>query len=117
MGINKTIAGNGRSRPKPTSAVPAQAAPYGGSRLDRLKGVSDKRSGTSVDWRQVDAETILEAIVLVTDADDAITFGRTADGGAYALVLYSDNSRKRFYEHDAADIEECLREIVTVYRE
>lgn len=117
MGINKAISTSGRARAKAAPAPSASTVANAGSRLDRLNGVSDRRSAVSVDWRQIDAETLLEALVLVTDADDAITFGRTADGGAYALVLYSNNSRKRFYEHDPADMEQCLREIITVYKE
>jgi hypothetical protein len=62
-------------------------------------------------WEEADAETLWRAIAAVTDAGDAIMFGRTRDEGAVVLTLLSGDERIRQYATGVEEIAELLRAV------
>lgn len=79
------------------------------SRYASLGG--DKPSAEKATWEDAEAESLWRTIVAVTDAGDAVTLGRTRDGGAVSLVILSGDDRIREYAHGAEEIEALLARV------
>lgn len=57
-------------------------------------------------------ELLIDAIDAVTRMGDLISFGRTSDGGAWVISVFSNGQRYPQYAHDAAEIQSVLTELV-----
>lgn len=79
----------------------ASGSKYGGS----LRGAP----GPAVSYSDLEAGILHAAIVTVTDNGDAITFGRTSEGGAYYVGILSEGTLEKFYLDSCHDAEERLR--------
>lgn len=63
-------------------------------------------------WAAVNDEFVCLAIDAVVNDGDAITFGRTTDGGAYYVGCLSNGTLEKFYWNSSAVAENGLRELV-----
>lgn len=63
-------------------------------------------------WSGVDAEKLQAVVVAVIARGDALVLGGTQDGGAMALTVLSQGARRRFFEHDTAEIEAVMDDII-----
>jgi len=79
------------------------------SRYARIS--SDKPLSDQASWEDADQEDLWRTICAVTDAGDALTLGRTRDGGAVSLVILSGDERIRKYARGADELHELLAEI------
>lgn len=89
--------------------APKQPASPSGSRYARMAGSSPRK--VIATWEEADPETLWRTISEVTDAGDAIMFGRTRDEGAVVLTLLSGDERIRQYATGADEIAELLRAV------
>lgn len=63
----------------------------------------------AVSYSEVDAGALLNAIIAVTNAGDAVTLGLTSEGGAYYVGVLAEGLLEKFYLDSHGDAEECLR--------
>lgn len=61
-----------------------------------------------IDWDAADPNQLLAAIVNWTRAGNAVTFGRTSDGGALSITLLCGGERLKRYATDAGELEQLL---------
>ena len=61
-----------------------------------------------VDWDAADPNLLLAAIVNWTRSGNAVTFGRTSDGGALSLTLLCGGERLKRYASSADDLAQLL---------
>jgi hypothetical protein len=80
-------------------------------------GGSHGNPGAAVSYSEVDAGALLGAIIAVTDSGDAITFGRTAEGGAYYVGILSEGLLEKFYLDSSKDAQDALRRVEQVARQ
>lgn len=64
-------------------------------------------------WEDAAQEALWRTVLAVTNAGDAITFGRTRDGGAVSVVILSGDERIRKYARGEEEIDALLTEIRT----
>jgi hypothetical protein len=83
-----------------SAAKPGRGHKYGGA----LGGVP----GAGVSYGGVDAATLHDAITTVVDNGDAITFGRTSEGGAYYVGILCEGTLEKFYLDSGQDLESTL---------
>lgn len=74
--------------------------------------LSKKARGGTIKWSQVNGPLIKDCIGFVTASGDAITFGRTTDGGALSVTILSGNDRLKDYASTVAEAEEMLLSII-----
>lgn len=84
-------------------AAPTRGHRYGGSAGGAI--------GRSVSWGDVEASVLHRAVVAVTGAGDALTFGRTSDGGGFYVGALADGQLERFYMGSVEDAVQQLAEI------
>ncbi len=84
-------------------AAPSQGHRYGGS-------VGGGKS-RSVSYSDSDGDLLRRVVCAVTDAGDAITFGRTSERGAYYVGVLSSGLLERFYLDTPEALRECLEGI------
>jgi hypothetical protein len=77
----------------------------------RYGAVFSKPLGHGVSYSDVDPEVLFRCVNAVTLAGDAITFGRTSDGGAYYVGLLSGGVLHRSYLDSAGQLLARLRDI------
>jgi hypothetical protein len=65
--------------------------------------------GPSVSYSDCDPGVLHGCIAAVTDAGDAVTFGRTSEGGAYYVGILSDGLLEKFYLGTCESLQEALR--------
>lgn len=82
--------------------IPTKAR-YGGGAKGQPRRVAD--------WAAIDAQTLLDAVAAVTAIGDAIVLGLTPDGGAFAITVYTEGDRPKFYPSTPEDCEDRLRDI------
>ena len=83
-------------------------------RADQTRYASLSSGQSLVDkasWEDADQEELWRAIVAITDAGDAVTLGRTRDGGALSLTILSGDDRVRLYAHGADETAELLSKV------
>lgn len=80
-----------------------------GSRYQRLGDGAARQELAS--WEDADADELWRTITAIVNAGDAVTLGRTRDGGALSLVILSGDDRVRRYARGAEEVEQLLREI------
>lgn len=61
-----------------------------------------------IDWDAADPELLLRAVVNWTRAGNALTFGRTSDGGALSVTLLHGGERLKRYAGTADDLRDLL---------
>lgn len=64
-------------------------------------------------WEDADQEELWRTVTAIVNAGDAVTLGRTRDGGALSLVILSGDERIRRYARGAEELSALLREIRT----
>lgn len=73
----------------------------------------EETSAKPFDWTHAHPDELAAAVVRWTDLGNAITFGRTSDGGAVSVTLLAGGQRHKLY---AAD-EDALSAILTRLRD
>lgn len=68
-----------------------------------------------IDWDAADPHQLLAAIVNWTRAGNAVTFGRTSDGGALSLTLLCGGERLKRYASNADDLAQLLSALAGAY--
>jgi hypothetical protein len=89
------------------------------NRRGKKAGTGERRYGGGVhgvphqpvSYRDADLDIVLRAICSVTDAGDAITFGKTSEGGAYYVGILADGVLEKFYLEDCDALEASLSSI------
>lgn len=81
----------------------------GASRYSRL-GMGQQAS-TQAAWEEADAQELWRTVCAVTEAGDALTLGKTSDGGAVSITILSGRERLKHYAHSAEEIESILHRI------
>jgi hypothetical protein len=64
-------------------------------------------------WEDADSDELWKTITAIVNAGDAVTLGRTRDGGALSLVILSGDDRIRRYARGADEIHSLLVDIRT----
>ncbi len=82
---------------------PATGSRYGGG----VRGVPL----TSVSYGDIDPSLLHRTVCAVTNAGDAITFGKTSEGGAYYVGVLAEGQLEKFYLDSLEDAQDCLRSI------
>lgn len=72
---------------------PSRPASPGG----RYGSHNQSRFGGGVSYSDADRDVLFRAVVAITGAGDAVTFGRTSDGGAYYVGTLSGGVLEKFY--------------------
>jgi hypothetical protein len=67
-----------------------------------------------VSYGVVDAALLHSAITAVTNAGDAVTLGRTSEGGAYYVGVLAEGQLEKFYLDSLDDLSACLQQLVEV---
>lgn len=80
-----------------------------GSRYQRISDSATRAELAS--WEEADPDQLWRTVTDIVNAGDAVTLGRTRDGGALSLVILSGDDRVRRYARGAEEIEHLLREI------
>jgi hypothetical protein len=84
---------------------PATGHRYGGS--------VGSGKGRSVSYGDADGALLQRVVCAVTDAGDAITFGRTSERGAYYVGVLSSGMLERFYLDSVEALTACLEGIAS----
>lgn len=63
-------------------------------------------------WSQTSGQARAELIDAVTASGDAVTFGRTSDGGALAVTILSGQDRHKLYFKTADEFHEQVPDII-----
>jgi len=80
-----------------------------GGRYSKLSGKAQK---APISWAQVNGPKIKECIGFVTGCGDAVTFGRTTDGGALSVTVLSGPDRIKQYGTTPLEMEQLLDDII-----
>jgi len=89
----------GMPKPKPTSGS------------NRWSEYNPHKNGDGPRWEAVDEAAILVALTNVTNAEGALLFGKTRDGGSLVVTLCAGELRKRFYATTPEEMAVHLREL------
>lgn len=80
-----------------------------GGRYARL---STGPKSAPITWSQVNGPKIKECVGFVTSCGDAVTFGRTTDGGALSVTVLSGPERIKQYGSTPTEVERILDDII-----
>lgn len=94
------------------AAINRSAAHGSQSNGGKYAKFGSKGSQTTVRWAQVSGPLIKDAIGFVTSRGDAITFGRTTDGGALSVTILSGSERLKQYATSHEEAEELLMQVI-----
>lgn len=75
----------------------------------KYAGVGGPGESGSLRYRDAEAELLRDTIDAVTQDGDAVMFGRTSDGGALSISVYSSGRRKSLY---AVSLDQLLQTLV-----
>lgn len=78
----------------------------------RYGSLGTKSSKGPITWAQVDGPSIKRAVDSVTSCGDAITFGRTTDGGALSITILSGTERRKLYASEVDEANDTLAAII-----
>jgi hypothetical protein len=78
---------------------------------DRFKTRRVQQTDTPIGWDEVDAMALYALVCAATNAGDAVTFGRTSDGGALSVCILTDGPPHKEYYTDADQALSALREL------
>ena len=70
--------------------------------------VAGKGLGGSVSYSDIDAAVLQRVVESVTDANDAILFARSRDGGSFSVWVLSGGETAKFYAHQPSELVELL---------
>lgn len=83
------------------------------------KGVLAWRKNTSpaleVRWSDIDSGVLQMAVDAVAQAGGAIILGCTRDGGAYSIVVLTDQEKAKEYPHSIEDCEALLTALTSAF--
>src|SRR4029453_15760542 len=82
--------------------------------LDAVLGKNDQRDG--VDFSQVEASALVDAIAAWIGRGYEMTFSRTSDGGAIPIALLAGEYRKKLYAASVDELNDTLTRIVEAAR-
>jgi hypothetical protein len=85
-------------------------SPKSGSQ-GRYGAVFSGVSSGSVSYSEVEPTLLSRCVQAVTNAGDAITFGRTSDGGAYYVGVLADGKVDKRYLDSGESLEDLLRSL------
>ncbi len=68
-------------------------------------------------YREVDAAKVLEVIERATAGGNAVLFGVTGDGGAFAVTFFIGDVRKKVYAPSVEEFEVLLDEWIDYFTE
>lgn len=78
-------------------------------------GGHGKRGGSEpVSYGACDAAVLNDAITAITDAGDAVLFGKTSDGGAYMVRFLSRGSSDVEYPATVGELQDVLVEATRI---
>lgn len=81
----------------------------------RYAGASgSNKAGTPIGWDEVDAVTVAGFVSAVTNAGDAVIFGRTSDGGALSVTILSGDDKHREYFNDPENATSALKQLAVL---
>lgn len=66
---------------------------------------------SGVAWADVHAQSVINVLTAATSVGDSVMFGRTSDGGALMLTVYSNGVKDPMYWHSADDATIALDEM------
>lgn len=64
-----------------------------------------------ISWAMADSAQLADAVAHWTEAGNAITLGRTSDGGALSVTLLAGGERKKLYAANADELDQLLTAI------
>lgn len=77
----------------------------------------DRRvKSTRVTYTALDPNAIRDLIEAASEANGAVRFGTSRDGGAYAVGVYGDGEYYTEYFRDATELAEFLAELTDVFQ-
>lgn len=82
--------------------------------LDLASLFPGKSNGGAATWEWADPESLKAAISGWTRQGNAITFGRTSDGGALSISLLTGGKPFKLYAADADELEALLTRIAGI---
>lgn len=91
--------------------MPSSRSNRGKATGSRYGGSAKGSPGKSVSYGDIAPEVLHRAVVAVTSAGDAITFGRTSEGGAYYVGVLSDGQLEKWYEDGVDSVQDALVDI------
>lgn len=71
-------------------------------------------AGNTIGWDEVDAVTVARLVAAITNAGDAVMFGRTSDGGALVLNIMSGSDRVKEYYSDPEQALSAIMELAAL---
>ena len=74
----------------------------------RYGGGTRGGAGPPVSYGDADPALLHRVVCGVTNAGDAITFGRTSEGGAYYVGVLADGLLEKFYLDDRESLHDAL---------
>ena len=78
----------------------------------RYQRISDSAARAELaTWEDADPDELWRTITAIVGAGDAVTLGRTRDGGALSLVILSGDERIRRYARGTEELSQLLGEI------
>jgi hypothetical protein len=78
---------------------------------NRYAKAAGNKANTAIAWEAVDGRAIKAAISAITACGDAITFGRTQDGGALSITVLTGADRPKFYPTTVEEAEDTLAQL------
>lgn len=78
----------------------------------RYGSLGTKSNKGPITWASVDGPSIKRAVDAVTSCGDAITFGRTTDGGALSITILSGTERRKLYASEVDEANDTLAAII-----
>ncbi len=70
-----------------------------------------EQSHAQATWEDAEPDDLWRTVTAIVNAGDAVTLGRTRDGGALSLTILSGDERIRRYARGDVEVKELLAEI------
>lgn len=71
-----------------------------------------QRTDVSINWRDVDSETLSGCVGAVTNHGDAVLLGRSVDGGVLVLTICAGGERIKYYARTPAEMTKHMSDIL-----
>jgi hypothetical protein len=72
---------------------------------------TDSDASTILEW-DIKRDVLVEAILEVLQAGDAVMFGRSMDGGAISVTIYSGEAKSRKWVGDSIELDDLMNAVV-----
>jgi hypothetical protein len=96
--------------------VNRNAATPASERAAKYERLGKDAPQTTITWSEVDGPTIKRSIESIVGVGDALTFGRTRDGGALVVTVLSGEKRVKLYGATAIEMNDLLAELIDATR-